>query len=246
MKTEIGTLKKSCNLNDLQLVRGKLLATGSKEAVMDLKRTLISKIIEPKEQPINYEGCTICFCELSEPYTLQACHHKFCIGCIKFYFSQTLIPMPIKCPNGNCNNEIILRDILFVAQEDALNRIKQQALSEYLKQHEQDVVLCFKTGCPQYLPVRKAKLTEKEEVEQGGYVVTCDQCLENYCIGCSIHMNQPVPQHLNISCGTKQKYSSGSIAQHAKHIRDNLTNTKCPGCKQVYPFVLCTNSLGLL
>lgn len=226
---ELASLKKKHELQDIQLVRGRLLVTGSKEAVAKLRVTLNSKIME-KKAVLSGADCLICCDQLDNPFSLQGCGHKFCTDCLAPFFAMSPIPLPLKCPQ--CNIEMIVRDIVKGASEASWNSIKQQATTKYVRDNAAYITPCFKRGCPQYLLIPNEKLSDGQEAEKGGHLSSCDQCKQTYCADCSIKRKEPILAHPMMTC-TVRSVGTQSVEKIAKHIWDELCNTRCPRCKTV-------------
>lgn len=186
VRQNLGKIRAVTQVEELFLTGRRIRASGTKQAIQALEEALAKDICPKPTSPSSAATggeCPLCFDEFDTPYTLQACNHCFCMQCIQPMLGLDNVDIPVKCPI--CAKQIVLRDILSIAEPFALDRIRQQAVSLFLRAHPTKFCPCFKTGCPQILQLSSSGISEIQEIQQGGRVVWCDQCQDSYCTKCS-------------------------------------------------------------
>lgn len=221
--------------DELRLLYNRLYATGTEEGIEMLKNVLKNHLIEPRNEIANGE-CGLCFTELVNPTCLQLCAHKFCSECIQNMVAHETIPYPIVCPADGCNTQVCLKDIQAIAPVSVQEKIGEAAVNALRRdpKFEDKYRSCFKTGCEQYIPIRKTLVNEKEQVTSGGDAVFCDQCNLYYCCTCSTTLKKPVERHRGASCSDRQLCENKDARWHRLYILDELCLLRCPRCKTVF------------
>ncbi len=72
-----------------------------------------------------------------------------------------------------------------------------------------------------------------EEKVAGGRVVSCDQCMQDYCYTCSNFYNALIGKHTSFTCKEQQAMLHPTIQQHVRFIQNELLVSACPRCKRV-------------
>jgi hypothetical protein len=133
---------------------------------------LIESFSKSEEELINTEVCLICCEELSRPYRLQNCGHKFCYGCLDQCINSTLGDIslfPIKCPH--CMIELTIDDLESLIDIESWDKLINVAANHFVNRNSESVTYCYTPGCKQ---INLLKLT----------YFRCDVCETIYCSLC--------------------------------------------------------------
>jgi hypothetical protein len=184
--------------------------------------------------------CSVCYCDVENPFWYRTCGHGGCTDCCEHQFCQIEqgadVPAPVQCFSTDCNHcKMALSDIMALTTTRSYALIKEAALMKYVREHAHEVRTCPNQGCSQLLDLRSvARPTDDEsEMRCGGVIAYCDQCDRDYCLACSDRDSKPVGAHSGAKCSDSLPGGLDEILIYVRQISEILTN-HCPHCNAVF------------
>ena len=186
---------------------------GKKEPTEKVKNILL-EILEKSKidiKRINIEGCTICFSDIIEPYTLQGCGHTFCSACLRELIIQSSYDinlLPVKC--ASCNESIIISDIVNLIEEADKKKLFLLSINKFLNLNINRFISCMTPDCPEIFSIKTK-------------TINCNVCRQEYCTLCKEE------GHIGMSCKIYNKYKTGDLL-FKLYLNENDVRP-CPECK---------------
>jgi hypothetical protein len=172
-------------------VKGQIVElTGSPDAIEAVRVWLVGNgfVSTQNSQAVNPpllsdDLCSICFCEVEQPYYYRSCGHGGCSSCLTSQFSQaemrTDIAVPVVCFSGECDHRLLaLSDLNALAPPRACAAIKEAAVMKFVREHKTSVCICPAPECNQLLNLEAvvSPTSEDEEIKLGGTSCFCEEC----------------------------------------------------------------------
>lgn len=144
-----------------------------------------------------------------------------------------MLPVPVVCPLGaSCKKPIILRDLLALANAEALEKIKQLAVEHFMIA-KRTYAHCVKEGCDQILRLPQNVAPDAKMNLGGASTVHCDECKKDYCFDCSSQLAAAIEAHPKATCRDHQARLNTTVMGRLNYIRNELLVSACPHCKKV-------------
>lgn len=209
------------------------------DALEDRRRGNGSTTVAATAMESSTAECMCCFCPPEDGYYFSACDHGGCSECLKnqLHSAQAQdVKIPIACFMDN--ESLALSDIRMLATDATLASVKDVAVGKYLQDNKDKYFYCPRPNCNQILDkqtIKTCPADTPQELQYGGVqVISCVNCVADYCLKCSQDMGKSVKAHEGFSCASNQLDPNGAVAIHARYIQEQLLSICCPHCKRVF------------
>lgn len=174
--------KEKCALETIHLDSiGKSLVMEGKAKGLQTARENVPFFLEGisksnEENVFGVQTCEICCDELNHPYRLQGCGDCFCLECLMASVNNSFADattFPIKCPNSNCREFLIVRDLINLFDEAAWAKLRNIAINDFVNKNSDKYIFCFTGNCQGIHP---ADVNNFE----------CEVCQKAYCTKCKV------------------------------------------------------------
>lgn len=132
-------------------------------------------------------ACSICMCELEEPYTLEVCGHRFCRGCLIEQCESVIRSregLPLRCLESGCQKLIVYADLRVLLSSEKMEELFRASLGAVVSSSGGEYRFCPTPDCPNVY-----RVVHPEDPEEVGPFV-CGACSAETCRKCHVEYHQ--------------------------------------------------------
>ncbi|KAK6150361.1 hypothetical protein DH2020_015293 [Rehmannia glutinosa] len=185
------------------------------EIIRDLAQT--SGLQSPSND--NDAACPICLCELTDPYMLEGCCHKFCRLCL-FQQCESAIKshdgFPLRCTKEGCGSPILLADFKSLLSVEKLDELFRASLGAYVAASGGIYRFCPSPDCPSVYRVA--------DPGGPGSPFVCGACFVETCTRCHLEYHQ------YMSCEKYREFKDDPDSSLKEWCMGKEYVKTCPGC----------------
>ena len=204
--------KQEVKLKDNYNFLNEVPSRNSIETQLDKKKIAKKEFLESNENI-----CPICFNKISNLEIIYLSHcghvvHEFCF--LKYFNDEiTIGKTSITCIEYECNQEVNLRDFLYMISPKMLSKLESNSLKFFSKTHPDEVQYCFTPNC-QYFCIQDPCKND----------FNCPNCSIRYCVKCKKEY------HHKLDCMKGETQTENEITKFKNYVDKNNLK-QCGKCK---------------